>query len=66
MNEASMLIEALLYTLQTYERIVGHVTIFVCSVEIYELLDEPEFILGKSVEIDDELYGYTSNAWRWL
>ena len=65
MNEA-MLLEALFYSLQMYEKIVGHVTVFVCSREIYELLDEPEFVLGKSVEIDDELYGYTSDAWRWL
>ena len=65
MTEASMILEALLYSLQVYERIIGHVTIFVCSREIFELLDEPEFVLGKIVEIDEQLYGFTSNAWRW-
>ena len=66
MSEASMLLEALFYSLQMYEKIVGHVTIFVCSKEIYELLDEPEFILGKAVEVDEHLCGFTSNGWYWL
>ena len=66
MSEASMLLEALFYSLQAYEKIVGHATIFVCSREIYELLDEPEFILGKVVEINEHLYGFTSEAWYWM
>ena len=66
MSEASMLLEALFYSLQMYEKIVGHATIFVCSREIYELLDKPEFILGKAVEINEHLYGFTSEAWYWL
>ena len=66
MNEASMLLEAIFFSLQSYEKIVGYATVFVCSQQIYELLDEPEFVLNKSVEIDSELIGYTSNAWYWL
>lgn len=66
MSQASILLEALFYSLQMYEKIVGHTTIFVCSKEIYELLDEPEFVLGKAVEIDECLCGFTSDAWYWL
>lgn len=66
MSQASMLLEALFYSLQTYEKIVGRVTIFVCSKEIYELLNEPEFILGKVVEIDECLCGFTSDSWYWM
>ena len=66
MSEASMLLEALLYSLQIHERIVGYATVFVCSKEIYELLDKPEFILGKAVEINEHLYGFTNSAWYWL
>lgn len=65
MDEA-MLLEALLFSLQLYEKIVGYATVFVCSQQIFELLDEPEFILNKSVEVDENLFGYTSNAWYWL
>ena len=65
MNEA-MLLEAIFFSLQSFEKIVRHATVFVCSKEIYELLDKPEFVLNKSVEIDSELIGYTSNAWYWL
>ena len=67
MSQASMLLEALFYSLQAYEKIVGRATTFVCSRDIYELLDEPEFILGKVVEIDECLCGYTSDsAWYWM
>ena len=66
MSEASMLLEALFYSLQAYEKIVGHATTFVCSRDIYELLDEPEFILGKVVEINEHLYGFTSDSWYWM
>ena len=66
MSEASMLLEALFYSLQMYEKIVGHATVFVCSKEIYELLDKPEFILGKAVEINECLCGYTTDSWYWL
>ncbi len=66
MSQASMLLEALFYSLQAYEKIVGCATVFVCSKEIYELLDEPEFILGKVVEIDECLCGFTSNSWYWM
>ena len=65
MNEA-MLLEAIFFSLQAFEKIVRHATVFVCSKEIYELLDEPEHVLGKSVEVDEHLCGYTSNAWYWL
>ena len=66
MSQASMLLEALFYSLQAYEKIVGHATTFVCSRDIYELLDEPEFVLGKVVEIDECLYGFTSDNWYWM
>ena len=66
MSQASMLLEALFYSLQAYEKIVGHVTTFVCSRDIYELLDEPEFVLGKVVEIDECLCGFTSDNWYWM
>lgn len=66
MSQASMLLEALFYSLQAYEKIVGHATVFLCSKEIYELLDEPKFVLGKVVEIDECLCGYTSDGWYWM
>ena len=66
MSEASMLLEALFYSLQSYEKIVGCATTFVCSKEIYELLDEPEFVLGKVVEIDECLCGFISDSWYWM
>lgn len=63
--EATLFIEALLYSLQTYERIIGHVTtMFICSKEIYEMLNKPTTVLGRIVKVDLKLNGCTEQAWR--
>ena len=66
MTEEAMLIEMIWLSLRCFERAMGKATIFACSSEIYQLLDEPQYMLGRIVEIDSNLYGYTDEGWYWI